>query len=635
MAIINSLPGVEVIVYTEGRNAKEYNDSAGCHDVFPHPTKMASHFIACKDGETFKILARVTKEYDWSASDHRLSFSLFIDGIWQGDKFFHKENVSVEDMEEELTCSVRRHSHIPGRYMSTEIAFSSVNPVWAPTIQSHKDDVERLKRMGTIEVRVNRADNNKYTLAMVSAHDFPKSITVCRTALAMQSPNIQTHGTVFAHPQPLRTRRCLLQGDRIEEDSDPIAVFRFKYRSTDLIEDLIARGIASHCAHRGSDTNKSSGEELDKDHSDEDRTDDSGVNHDDEGSNNNDHFESESDDDDDDGSDDDSVGDAHVQKTCTGKYFLRSAGKIRQTFSTGPSIRQLRRRQTIVSDSSDEESVRDVIYVRPPLTHRSTTESSVNDNESDDEIRDHGDDNNVNGGREQREDVCQDPGPCRRETETTRSHRSDIEGNTVLNTKQPGNKILDSSNPAKSDTWAGRGEITDINYLRQEVKAQQEISDQIQKKFGHLQDKHNKRHKALEDLMNKKFGRLQERYGKRYRRLMDQQKSSNETSAYLWQQLDSYYQRLESQQPSKSVATQYFDIRSSRESPISRLSPKATQVVTSTPIGVKRKARDYMASREQEEPTALGYDSDGLGFLRSRAKRRRKTITDILGLMDQ
>ncbi|KAI0472382.1 hypothetical protein F4859DRAFT_522296 [Xylaria cf. heliscus] len=229
MAIIRGLPGLEVTIFTNGRTAKEYDDPSKADN---QDSRVATKYIECKHNESFRIHLRATDEYSWGFKNHILNFAGVIDGIWAKGEICRQEDTKEEEWERDISYRVVKSPDNSARYVIQEFAFSSIIKTDDATDEQQESDVEKMERLGTIEVRVNRAKVEGNGPVSVPCGDHLKDFIISREALRGKA---KSHGIKYTRTQPAvkpKYMRC----STLTEDDGPIAIFRFKYRSREALK---------------------------------------------------------------------------------------------------------------------------------------------------------------------------------------------------------------------------------------------------------------------------------------------------------------------------------------------------------------------------------------------------------------
>ncbi|RWA11638.1 hypothetical protein EKO27_g3484 [Xylaria grammica] len=236
MAIIHGLPGLEVTIYTNDGTTKEYDDPSGAGSAEPC-LRAVTKYIECKNNEPFGIRLKATKEYSWGFKNHVLKISAVIDGSWVKGELCRQEDVKEGNWERDIYYRVAKIPSGRPRYIFQEFAFSKLTKVDGPISRDHGFERKGMERLGIIEVKVYRSELGRGKGAMlIPAGDHPKDFTVPREAAEGKS---QSHRIKFTHTRPAM-RPKYINCSKLTEDSGPIAIFRFKYRSR---ESLSLEGI--------------------------------------------------------------------------------------------------------------------------------------------------------------------------------------------------------------------------------------------------------------------------------------------------------------------------------------------------------------------------------------------------------
>ncbi|KAI1153107.1 hypothetical protein F4825DRAFT_278974 [Nemania diffusa] len=242
MAIIEGVPGVEVTIFTNGCTAREYDDPSGLREVYQCPP-LVTKYIECKYNEPFRINLKVTDEQSWDFRNRILYFSVMIDGVWANGQFREQNDMGEVEWKRDISYRIMENPDNPESDVSQELTFSKFIKGDHVTDEQHASEMERIERLGTIEVAVYRTTLVKESIP-VGEH--PKDFIVSQEA-ARRGP--RSHGVRFTRTQP------------VVEPMYPglSAVFRFKFRSW---ETLIQKGIAP-------DSSKDAERNIKKEHADD------------------------------------------------------------------------------------------------------------------------------------------------------------------------------------------------------------------------------------------------------------------------------------------------------------------------------------------------------------------------------
>ncbi|KAL7624014.1 hypothetical protein AAE478_005571 [Parahypoxylon ruwenzoriense] len=159
MAIVPGLPGVQVTVRVDGRDATEYNDP----DVAEPQQQgggaggasICTKFIECKDNTTFAVHLKVANQYAWGHRNHYLAMYVYLDGVWARSTVCRERDTLLGSWEGDVAYrDARTHS---GQFVRQSFKFTEVTRVEGPHDKDrYQHDLETAKKMGIIEVRLCR-----------------------------------------------------------------------------------------------------------------------------------------------------------------------------------------------------------------------------------------------------------------------------------------------------------------------------------------------------------------------------------------------------------------------------------------------------------------------------------------------
>ncbi|KAI0408604.1 hypothetical protein F4802DRAFT_356268 [Xylaria palmicola] len=229
MAVLEALPGVEVTVRIAGADAVEYNNPYSEEDqslaesgtCCPTTTK----YIECIDDAEFAIKIAASHDYAWGYKNHSLAYRLSVDGNTISRRAFSCPDEVIIDGKRAVCPKSRQWS----KYT---LKFSAVNTVDDPTSERLAQDSEVAKHLGLIKVDFRRiirtADRNAREVIANHAQKFE---------LAEKSIKGKaiSHGTVFSPGEAISTPQHYMSED-LPEDTGPLAVFFFLYRSRDALQ---------------------------------------------------------------------------------------------------------------------------------------------------------------------------------------------------------------------------------------------------------------------------------------------------------------------------------------------------------------------------------------------------------------
>ncbi|KAI1344071.1 hypothetical protein F5Y15DRAFT_426590 [Xylariaceae sp. FL0016] len=239
MAIICSVPGVEVTIRIAGKTAIEYGDPAdtGTYGGLPH---SSSKFIECLDGQQFTVHLRVTKDYEWGYKNHSLNFALLIDGQWVKGELCRAHYTRFESWDRDITNRVvpKGDTVSATGFISQTFKFSTVSHIDDDDHERIASDTEKAKKFGSIEIKVYRTIESESESVFMPPSERPKAFQLAEQSLKGKS---LSHATNFSASHPV-TQPSYVQCSNLQEDNGPLAMYRFQYRSR---ESLMQEGVLS------------------------------------------------------------------------------------------------------------------------------------------------------------------------------------------------------------------------------------------------------------------------------------------------------------------------------------------------------------------------------------------------------
>ncbi|KAF7521556.1 hypothetical protein G7054_g12413 [Neopestalotiopsis clavispora] len=222
--INEDVPGLEVAVQINGADVKEYDaPDAGDEDRdIPTVTK----YIECIDNAFFEIRMKIDHHYDWrhGKGSHCLSCQGHVDGHW----------VSGKIVSEATTASIRGRDTVDNAGVAVlhKLQFASIRTVDDAKKERVEKDMKTAKDMGLIEVKFLRGTQHG-TIAFSKQHRQPDKFEFAEKALKGKAIS---HGTTFRATERSRLPRYVDFRELPEDGGQPIAIFRFMYRSRDALK---------------------------------------------------------------------------------------------------------------------------------------------------------------------------------------------------------------------------------------------------------------------------------------------------------------------------------------------------------------------------------------------------------------
>ncbi|OTA57242.1 hypothetical protein K449DRAFT_140071 [Hypoxylon sp. EC38] len=248
MAIIPEFPGAEVTVQIRGNVATEHDDSNTKERQQKQNknvgTKICCKYIQCKDDAPFSIHLKVTNQYTWGHRNHSLNIAVYLDGKWVRGEFCREWNTHLGDWERDVDHRITMNEG--GQFVEQGFKFTGITKIEEADMAQFKQDLRKLERMGTIEVRFYRVielkdDDDGFQPQKTSPADFELA------EKALKGKAI-SHGAGFSAPMRAPKAPRYVDSQNLPEDNGPIAIFRFLYRSQ---ESLIQEGIISRPPSKG------------------------------------------------------------------------------------------------------------------------------------------------------------------------------------------------------------------------------------------------------------------------------------------------------------------------------------------------------------------------------------------------
>ncbi|KAI0024996.1 hypothetical protein F4780DRAFT_488999 [Xylariomycetidae sp. FL0641] len=227
MAVLNSVPGIEVAVQVNGQDLTEHDDP---HASKRNPPRIDSRRVCTKyiesiDDATFRVRFKATDGYAWGYKDHSLKLWVYADGKYFSGRICNQsEQTFIEGR--------RSYDEASRQYRLQRFRFFGINAAE----QSEEEAIENVKSLGQIQVKVYRTvvvgPKAKSTRKLLDpAAGLPR---FSQKALISSGRSV-SHGTRFSEAE--QTKKYLtLETSDLEEDNGPIAIFRFYYGSGDALK---------------------------------------------------------------------------------------------------------------------------------------------------------------------------------------------------------------------------------------------------------------------------------------------------------------------------------------------------------------------------------------------------------------
>ncbi|KAI6085645.1 hypothetical protein F4821DRAFT_260780 [Hypoxylon rubiginosum] len=228
MAILQEVPGVAVTIRVNDVDCVEYDDPNASEQPLDKPT--SSKYIESPDDAEYTIHIKIDSAYDWSYKNHMMGVTAASDGLHISSDVFTKDNeVTERDISaREEFCQDTNHWH------SRKPMFSRVKIVNNATEERIESDNEMSEKLGLIEVHVIRVTND----GQVQGNN-DESKRQARASVTCAEESVKgkaiSHGTVFSAAERIQEPEYL-DLPILDEDMGPIAVFLFRYRSKEALQ---------------------------------------------------------------------------------------------------------------------------------------------------------------------------------------------------------------------------------------------------------------------------------------------------------------------------------------------------------------------------------------------------------------
>ncbi|OTA85308.1 hypothetical protein M434DRAFT_164023 [Hypoxylon sp. CO27-5] len=233
MAVLEDVPGIKVTVRINGVDCVEYDDPEAREEEPAQPT--SSKYIESPNDAEFTIMVTVDDNYKWGYKNHVLSFNTLVDS--------NRIQCPIIREGHTLACGTKTRciegkeifDNETGAWSIHGLKFSAMKIIDGATKERIEKDRVVSDKLGLIEVDVQRCiELGAYT------KPFGKSLLELeKTSLELSEKALKgksvSHGTGFSASKPNRAPN-FVSTERLSEDSGPIAVFQFKYRSRKALQ---------------------------------------------------------------------------------------------------------------------------------------------------------------------------------------------------------------------------------------------------------------------------------------------------------------------------------------------------------------------------------------------------------------
>ncbi|KAI1632447.1 hypothetical protein F4809DRAFT_653298 [Biscogniauxia mediterranea] len=237
MAILESVPGIEVQVLVRGQPLQEYGDN-NSPDVTtrdPMSSPVICKYIESTDNAEFAIFTKVPN-YTWGYRNHMLFVSIYIDGNWVSKKLIHPPVASIYHLDTQQVYGKTEFNASTKSSFLRRFKFAAVHTVDNVQNERIAQDIEHAKKLGTIEVKLYRVTEGGVPKVGLVDAVFPTSEHSGDFELAEKSLKGRaiSHGTSYQTAQPIQTSE-MVAVTKLPEDKGPMATYKFLYRSKEAL----------------------------------------------------------------------------------------------------------------------------------------------------------------------------------------------------------------------------------------------------------------------------------------------------------------------------------------------------------------------------------------------------------------
>ncbi|KFY91498.1 hypothetical protein V498_05436 [Pseudogymnoascus sp. VKM F-4517 (FW-2822)] len=231
MAILDTLPGVEVSILTNGQTVEEYVDADEVVDG-PLASKTVVKYIEAISDAEFTVKRTVLDSFRLHKQKvDDLLFQVKLDGKWAAGSFWENANLFAPDIYQ-IAGFYNRDA--TGRSTINHFKFAEVEIVEVADKAKIDQDVKDAAALGQITVDVFRVKVGADTNFRPS---LPRQ-TVSEIAEKAVKGRALSHGTAFGDTKIVPQRRTV-DCDYLDGRDKPLARFVFRYRSKDALRQLL------------------------------------------------------------------------------------------------------------------------------------------------------------------------------------------------------------------------------------------------------------------------------------------------------------------------------------------------------------------------------------------------------------
>ncbi|OTB13772.1 hypothetical protein K445DRAFT_158486 [Daldinia sp. EC12] len=236
MAVLEDVPGIEVVVQVAGRDAIEYEDpNASERETRDATCPTSTKYIECIDGAEFSIRTTITNGYQWGHSKSAVELRFRIDGnAIDGSVLMTKD--MINGVVTKIKEGQKSYCTQINKWVLQKFKFSAVDVVDDSKKERIEDDIKIARHLGLIEVRIFRC---------IHLHLGRQPPTLRRPTLKqgdkLELAEKSLKGKAISHGTSLSSRKCVPAPNTCKVRypdglNKPVAVFQFHYRSRDALK---------------------------------------------------------------------------------------------------------------------------------------------------------------------------------------------------------------------------------------------------------------------------------------------------------------------------------------------------------------------------------------------------------------
>ncbi|KAI1505430.1 hypothetical protein F5X99DRAFT_244249 [Biscogniauxia marginata] len=237
MAILKEVPGVEVTVQVNDRDAIEYDDPHASEQESDAASPTSHNYIESIDDANFSVCVVATSQYRWGYPYHDIELKVLADGQFIRCQFISERDLTAG----RCVRSIKgRRAFDPKKkeWYQQLCRFAAVSTVDDSKRDRVQSDKKVAAKLGVIEVRLRRIRNSG-NYRRLSPQDFPAISTQSDRKYEIAEKSMKgkaiSHGTAFSRGAKMSAPRHY-DVEPIPGDRGNLAVYRFYYKSRDALK---------------------------------------------------------------------------------------------------------------------------------------------------------------------------------------------------------------------------------------------------------------------------------------------------------------------------------------------------------------------------------------------------------------